>query len=247
MVSLVEDSLLTGQFFVFVCAYPVFVLVPASRLSNAEAPKEMASFPQRQRKLFEEERLRRKEAQDLIHGFREEDGIPPKVTHEKHCELQKEDALAFMHGYKVAKESILRRTKAFWNDRTKSNENTTSSSMPSVDAVGECSKRWDNSDIELDQLVTEMELVSAASMELVSAASMELVSAASEESEVELMFFKDGKTTTWTLLWLSLMTMCSSNILGLVLSLALLNYNLRPGKRILWSQSSTIRCVSALY
>lgn len=193
----------------------------ASRLSNAEAPEEMATFLQRQRDLFEQERLRRKEAQDFIHGFREEDGIPPKISHEKDGELQKEDALAFMHGYKVAKESILRRTEAFWKERRK-NDTKATSQMPLVDAVGACSKRWEANDRELDELVTEMELISAASMEL--------IAAASEESEVELMFFKDGKTTTWTLLWLSIMTMCSSNIVGLVLSLALLNYNLRPGK-----------------
>jgi hypothetical protein len=176
--------------------------------------------------------MRRKEAQDIIHGFREEDGVPPKVvTPRGEGDQSPEEALAFVNGYKVAKESILRRMQTFWKDNRDDQDTTTASSLPLVDAVGACSKRWDSSNNdELDQLANEMELISAASRELISAASMDLGDAGSEDSDVELMFFKDGRRTTWTLLWLSLMTMCSTNVIGLVLSLALLHYNLRPGK-----------------
>ena len=201
----------------------------ASRLSNAEAPKAIATFVQRQRELFVEERLRRKEAQDIIHGFREEDGVPPPAAMKNEGEQQSaEDALAFVHGYKVAKESILRRMQTFWKDN-RNDEDNVEPSLPLVEAVGVCAKRWDSNNDELDQLANEMELISAASRELISAASMDLGAAGSDDSDVELMFFKDGRRTTWTLLWLSLMTMCSTNVIGLVLSLALLHYNLRPG------------------
>ena len=207
----------------------VFVYA-ASRLSNAEAPKAIATFVQRQREIFVEEKMRRKEAQDIIHGFREEDGVPPKASPKAGGEQQSaEDALAFVNGYKVAKESILRRMQTFWKDN-RNDEDTVEPSLPLIEAVGACAKRWDSSNDELDQLANEMDLISAASRELISAASMDLGDAGSEDSDVELMFFKDGRRTTWTLLWLSLMTMCSTNVIGLVLSLALLHYNLRPGK-----------------
>jgi hypothetical protein len=189
-------------------------LSTAARLSGAEAPKEMAVFLQRQRSIFQQERQRRKEATDLIHGFTEEDGIPPSIPRDEENDIEKirmKDAFAFMSRYRAAKEAILRSTEAFWkNDAKKEEEEDSSDSLSPL----ECVKRWDSSNRELDDLITEMEL--------------SLSSSSEDGDEIPSPFLQGGKET-WTVVWLSLMTICSTNVVGLVLSLALLNYNLRPG------------------
>lgn len=203
----------------------------ASLLSLAQAPKDSGSsadeFFRRQRALFKKERKLRKEADDNNHGITEEGGIPPGIPYSEIEEKRKNrrsEALAFMDRYLSAKDSIMKRTGMFWRSSGPNDdcsEGSSTHSMPLLDAVEACSKRWEGNDRELESLMTEIEIIASSSGE-------KLAEVSNGEGTATVPLFGDKKLAL-PILWCSLMAMCSTNLLGLVLSIALLNYNLRLG------------------
>lgn len=194
---------------------------PASRLSDAEAPKEISNFLRQQRDLVEEERRHRKEATEILRRFRaDENGIPSVVSCQKQLEVEKhrqKEAIAFLHSYRASKESILRRTQGFWKTNTPSNQGIAVPSIPLFDAVEACARQWDDTcDQELlDDLISEAEFLSSSP----------------DKNELLEDLPHQNDASKRTILWLSLMVLFSRNIVGLVLSLSLLNYTLRSGKQ----------------
>ena len=156
-------------------------------------------------------------------------------------QTRKMQSMALIDRYLAAKQSIMKRTELFW----RVTEATTTASvttnppessystaqanqyldggqpiLPLLDAVGACSKRWEEQDEE--DSMKEIDLMDSPSDEGT------VVDSAKGTPPIPRLSVKNQKVAL-PVLWFSLMAMCSSNILGLVLSLALLNYNLRLG------------------
>ena len=168
---------------------------------------------------------------------------PPQPQQQQTTQqTRKMQSMALIDRYLAAKESIMKRTELFWRvteattttTATMTGPESTSSTaqanlnhdgghpiLPLLDAVGACSKRWEEQE-ENPMKEEEIDLMDSPSDE-------GTVVDNAKGTPIPLLLVKNQKVAL-PVLWFSLMAMCSSNILGLVLSLALLNYNLRLGR-----------------
>jgi hypothetical protein len=193
-------------------------------LSLAASPKDAGTtadeFFRQQKALFEEERKLRKAAKNNNRGISSDDEIPPALPYpkiEEQRQSRKTETMAFIDRYLSAKESIMKRTELFWRKSKK--DDIQQQVMPLDDSVEVRLNGWEDDGRELEDFMTEVEILASSSADLGQAG----VTNGGNS-------ILTNQTVALPVLWCALMTMCSRNMLGLVLSLAVLNYNLRLGE-----------------
>lgn len=139
----------------------------------------------------------------------------PVVAAERRQRLEQQRrrnvALALLHQYRASKENILDRTKEIWQKeptRRKPEEaRSPDIQNPNQSTSGHAAFRE-----VFDDVPTEIELLSTFS---------------DESEDVESIFELD--ISRLTVIWLSIMTLCSNSVVGMTLSLCLLGFHLRSG------------------
>jgi len=145
-----------------------------------------------------------------------------------------------MDRYLAAKESIVKQTELFWKAATTITGVTTTTTTTSPQELSERDEnvdptKWTKSTVASSKLwdSTAPSSRSQRGMSSRMTTDVDISDSPSDEQgklEDSKGFIPFDQQKALPVLWFSLMAMCSTNMLGLVLSLALINYNLRLGK-----------------